>query len=134
MSGKLSHLYRKINLAISTTKLEFVAESKSSHSANGKVTRVLIMASKAFMIFEARRSYIIAATMKKLLKASMNTSSLKEAFIFVKLSNVLCRNLSLAKKMHKVYSVKHGKKHNQQLKDYFIMMMACNVSSMLYLE
>ena len=129
MSGRLSHLYRKINFAISTTKSEFVVESESGRSANGKGTWVLIMACTIYMILGARRSYIIAATMKKLLRPSMNTSSLTEACIFAKLKNFI-----LAKKMHKLYSVKPGKRHDQQMKEYFNVMMACIVSSMLYLE
>ena len=87
------------------------------------------MACTIYMILGARRSYIIAATMKKLLRPSMNTSSLTEACIFTKLKNFI-----LAKKMHKLYSVKPGKRHDQKMKEYFIVMMACIVSSMLYLE
>ena len=62
MSGRLSHFCRKINFA---AKPEFMAEKKTTHNANGKSTRVL-------MILGARRSSTIATIHFPMLVIALN--------------------------------------------------------------
>ena len=83
MSSRLIHFCRKINFA---AKPEFMAEKKTTHNANGKSTRVL-------MILGARRSSTIATIHFPMLVVALN----KEAF---QKYIVTERNLPLYKTQH----------------------------------